>query len=216
MGAFWGMSAVYAGRVGLDTMGVAAFVTSGIIGGALLQYPVGRFSDRFDRRRVLMVAATVAIFSGLLIVPASHLGGYYLYAAIALYGGLAFAVYPITVAHLIDHLDGPDILAGGSALLLLHGVGAAMGPALSGQLMTQIGPNALPVYFAVVQSLLVIVTVWKMHERKSDEVTGEAAHFMPMIRTTPTALEMHPDEGELGLNQSDITEPEDSIHQRAV
>lgn len=206
MGAFWGMSAVYAGRVGLDTAGVAAFVTSGIIGGALLQIPIGRFSDRFDRRRVLMIAAAIAVFSGLLIVPASHLGGYYLYAAIALYGGLAFAVYPIVVAHLIDHLEGQDILAGGSALLLLHGIGAAMGPALSGQLMSKMGPNALPVYFAVMQSILVIVTVWKMHQRKADKVTGEPAHFVPMVRTTPSALEMHPDEEHIDLDDSSAEE----------
>ena len=209
MGAFWGMSAVYAGRVGLDTAGVAAFVTSGIVGGALLQIPVGRFSDRYDRRRVLMVAAGIAVVASLFIVPASYLGGYFLYAAIALYGGLAFSIYPITVAHLIDHLDGQDILAGGSALLLLHGIGAAMGPALSGQLMTLVGANALPVYFAVMQSLLVIITVWKMHQRKAEKITGEPAHFMPMVRTTPSALEMHPDEGE-----SEMTEQEEEAAEK--
>ena len=217
MGAFWGMSAVYAGRVGLDTAGVAAFVTSGIVGGALLQIPVGRFSDRYDRRRVLMVAAGIAVVASLFIVPASYLGGYFLYAAIALYGGLAFSIYPITVAHLIDHLDGQDILAGGSALLLLHGIGAAMGPALSGQLMTLVGANALPVYFAVMQSLLVVITVWKMHQRKAEKITGEPAHFMPKVRTTPSALEMHPDEGESEMTEqeAEAAEKEQELKRKA-
>ncbi|MEK9713424.1 MAG: MFS transporter [Thalassolituus sp.] len=196
MGAFWGMSAVYATRIGLDTSSVAAYVTSGIIGGALLQLPVGRFSDRNDRRRVVMMIAGGAVFASLLLIPASYLGSYYLYAAIAIYGGLAFCIYPLAVAHLIDHLDSGDILAGGSALLLVHGIGATFGPALSGQLMTAFGANALPVYFAAMQALLVIVTVWKMHQRKTEETTGEPAQFVPMVRTTPTALEMHPDESE--------------------
>jgi hypothetical protein len=42
-----------------------------------------------------------------------------------------------------------------------------------------------------------------MHQRKADKITGEPAHFMPMVRTTPSALEMHPDEGE-----SEMTEQE--------
>lgn len=81
-----------------------------------------------------------------------------------------------------------------------------MGPALSGQLMSKMGPNALPVYFAVMQSILVIVTVWKMHQRKADKVTGEPAHFVPMVRTTPSALEMHPDEEHIDLDDSSAEE----------
>ena len=194
MGAFWGLSAVYAGAVGLDTEGIATYVTAGILGGALLQYPVGRLSDRFDRRRVLAGSALFAAIAGLILVPASFAGTPALYVAIALYGGLAFSIYPIAVAHLIDHLEGPDILAGGSALLLVHGIGAAIGPALAGQLMTLSGANALPVYFSAMQLVLTAVAVWKMHQRKHEEPTGDPAHFVPMVRTTPTALEMHPDE----------------------
>ena len=194
MGAFWGMSAVYGTSVGLDTASIALLVTSGIIGVAVLQYPLGRLSDRFDRRRVLAWSAGVAAFSALTLIPASYLGPQALFAAMAVYGGLAFCAYPIAVAHLIDHLEGPDILAGGSAILLVHGVGAAIGPALAGQLMALGGANALPVYFAAMQGGLVLLAVWKMHQRTVEEPTGEPAHFVPMVRTTPTALEMHPDE----------------------
>jgi len=194
MGAFWGMSAVYGSDVGLRTEDIALLVTAGIIGGALLQYPLGRLSDRFDRRRVLAYAAGTAAGAALLLIPASYFGAYALYGAMALYGGLAFCIYPIAVAHMIDHLEGPDILAGGSALLLVHGIGAAIGPALAGQLMTIGGANALPVYFAAMQGGLVLLSVWKMHQRVHEEPTGDPAHFVPMVRTTPTALEMHPDE----------------------
>jgi predicted MFS family arabinose efflux permease len=145
---------------------------------------------------VLAGIVAFAAISALLIVPASFASIELLYASIALYGGLAFAVYPVAVAHLIDHLDNDDILAGGSALLLVHGIGAAIGPALSGQLMAMTGASALPVYFAAVQGTLFLVAVWKMHQRTKDETTGDPAQFVPMVRTTPTALEMHPDESE--------------------
>ena len=49
MGAFWGMGAVYASRAGLDDAGVARFISVTILAGALLQWPMGKLSDRIDR-----------------------------------------------------------------------------------------------------------------------------------------------------------------------
>lgn len=193
MGAFWGMGAMYAARLGLDDHGVATFVTSAILGGAVMQFPLGRYSDHHDRRRVLAVVAGMAVLAALLIMVTQS--GNWLMPAIALYGGMAFAVYPLAVAHLVDHLEGPDILAGGSALLLVHGVGAATGPALAGWLMTITGPGALPVYFAVVQGLLLLVAVRNL-QGKVTESPESPAPFVPMVRTTPTVLEMLPEETE--------------------
>ena len=60
MGAFWGMGAVYAGRIGLADDGVALFMSAAILGGALLQWPLGAFSDQRDRRLALAVVALAA------------------------------------------------------------------------------------------------------------------------------------------------------------
>ncbi|MBQ0726020.1 MAG: MFS transporter [Thalassolituus sp.] len=207
MGAFWGMGAVYAGKVGLDDAGIASFMSAGILGGALLQYPLGRYSDSSDRRKVIAITCALAAAAALLLIPAG-LNSTTLLLAIALYGGLAFAIYPVAVAHLIDHLDGPDIIAGGSAVLLLHGVGAAIGPALAGQLMTATGPNALPVYFCLMQLLLASFAIWKINARNEDEYE-HPAQFVAMVRTTPTALEMYPDESEA------VSEVDDSLSSQA-
>ncbi|MAK90935.1 MAG: MFS transporter, partial [Oleibacter sp.] len=100
MGAFWGMSALYAGRIGLDTQGVAMFMTCGILGGVLLQYPLGRYSDTHDRRLVLAVVACASVMAAALLAVLSSVGNWVM-LAIAIYGGLAFAVYPLAVAHLV-------------------------------------------------------------------------------------------------------------------
>ncbi len=204
MGAFWGMGAVFASSIGLDTAGVAAFVTAAIIGGAILQYPIGRFSDSIDRRRVLAMVAVVASVVALLLYPAALINPWALFAVIAVYGGLAFTVYPISIAHLIDHLDSDNVLAGGSGLLLLHGIGAAIGPAFSGQLMELLGPQALTTYFAVMQVALASFAAWQMHRTRKDTVTGDPAQFVPMVRTTPVALEMHPDDNEQTSTEEEI------------
>ncbi|MCB1836258.1 MAG: MFS transporter [Alcanivoracaceae bacterium] len=193
MGAFWGLAPLYAGHIGLYSDHIATFMSCAIIGGALFQYPLGRFSDTHDRRRVLRVIALTATLAALLLIVTSN-AGLLVLVAMFVYGGLAFAVYPVAVAHLIDQLEAQDILAGGTALLLVHGIGAAIGPALAGQLMSWWGAQALPLYFALAQGLLALF-VWR-HERVSGavEVAPQPSPFVPMLRTTPTALEMLPEE----------------------
>jgi MFS family permease len=189
MGAFWGLGPLYAARVGLAAQEVATFMTVAILGGAVLQWPLGRLSDRMDRRIVLaavgLAAAAVALAMWLLTLTPTLL-----FAGIFVYGGLAFAVYPVSVAHLMDRLHAADVLGASSALLLLHGVGAAFGPALAGAAMERFGSSALLGWFAVMQALLAVAVLVRRALRG-----GETEHglFMPMVRTTPTALELLPE-----------------------
>src|SRR3546814_2449075 len=92
-----------------------------------------------------------------------------LYALFFVFGGLAFSVYPLCVAHLLDHLPPDDLLAGCSSLLLFNGVGAALGPALAGLAMARLGPQALPAFFAVTFALLFLVVagrrLWRRRRR---------------------------------------------------
>lgn len=191
MGAFWGLSALYANRIGLTNNDVATFMSCAILGGALLQFPIGRYSDSHDRRMVLAVISFCAAMAALVtaVVPSDSL---FIYLSIALYGGLAFAVYPIAVAHMVDHLDPEDMLGGGSNMLLLHGVGAMLGPALAGQLMQLTTPTSLPVYWAIMQFALAAGAIFFINRGKVEHPSDHNAEFVPMVRTTPTALEMLP------------------------
>lgn len=190
-GAFWGLGPLYAEQAGLDKAGIAVFMSCTILGGVLLQWPLGHYSDRRDRRRVLFSVALAAAVAALLMVLLTRLGSGIQIAAF-IYGGFAFAVYPVTVAHLIDHLAPEDILPGSSSLLLLNGIGAALGPALAGALMHAVGSYGLPAYFAVVQLLLAAYALLRLRA-VTDVGVGEPAHFVPMLRTTPAVLELLPD-----------------------
>ncbi len=190
MGAFWGLGAAWAGQVGLDSAGVALFMSAVILGGALGQYPLGRYSDRHDRRRVLAVVTAVAALLAIALALSARAGFWVLVPA-CLYGAVAFAVYPVSVAHLVDRLEPQDILSGGSGLLLLHGIGAAAGPALAGQLMAGFGPVALPLWFAASQLVLSLFAARKVHGPVT-EPPEHPARFVPMVRTAPTALTLRP------------------------
>jgi MFS family permease len=192
MGAFWGLTPVYADRIGMDADGVAMFMLTAILGGALLQWPIGRVSDGHDRRiglaTVSLLAAAVALAT---LLPTVQSQRPILFALFFCYGGLAFSLYPFAVAHMLDYLPREQLLSGCSSLLLVHGVGAAIGPALAGVAMQQLGPQALPLYFAAVLLLLTLFTltrVVRFHRLRIHPVT-----FRPMLRTTPSALELMPE-----------------------
>jgi MFS family permease len=190
LGAFWGMAPVYAALSGFDATGVGLLMSSTILGGALLQWPIGIYSDKHDRRLVLfwVVALSVLVAVLMSLVPAGRL----LLGLIFVWGGLAFAIYPIAVAQLIDQLHSDEILSGSSSLLMVNGIGSVCGPLLAGLLMEHLGAQALPLYFAVTLGALAAYTLYRLRH-VSDLVSAPAGHFMPMLRTSHTVLELMPD-----------------------
>ena len=209
MGAFWGLLPVYAGAIGLDGDGVALFMLTAIAGGALLQWPLGHISDGHDRRTGLVAlcvaAAAIAVVASL---PMVQLQTHVLFGLFFLYGGLAFSLYPFAVAHMLDYLPREDLLSGCSSLLLVHGVGAAIGPALAGAAMQRFGAPALPLYFAVVLIVLALFTTARL--LSFQRLRTHPVVFRLMLRTTPSALELMPETDTEAPAAADTPFPSDS------
>ena len=191
LGAFWGLGAVYAASLGLDRAGIGTFMAVTILGGAALQLPIGRLSDRGDRRSTLAVVAALGSVTAMLALRVEAATPAGMHTLFFLFGGLAFALYPLAVAHLLDRLPAEQLLAGCSALLLLNGIGAATGPALAGVLMQRFGATALPAFFACTLGLLALIAGGRRLLKARHLL--HPARFHPMLRTTPTALEMLPE-----------------------
>lgn len=197
MGAFWGLLPVYARGLGMALDQVGTYMSVAIVGGAALQWPVGRWSDRHDRRIALAFIGTLATVLALLQLLLAPWHGVML-VLIFLYGGLTFSVYPIVVAHLVDYLSAAELLSASSSVLLIYGVGSAIGPIAAGALMSGFGRGALFGWFAVTQAALAAYAAyryWHFHREQTTE-----ANFRMMVRTTPAAFEMLP-EGEAQTNQ---------------
>jgi MFS family permease len=173
------MGPVYARLSGAGTRGVAEFMAVSILAAVLTQYPVGRLSDRMDRRTVIAsvcllataVAATQVVFAGL---PRA------LFLLLtALFSGAALTLYSLSVSHVNDKLEHAQMVAASSALLLINGMAAAFGPVLTGGLMAEFGPRA---YFGTLGSLtgaLTLYDLWRKTRRRA--VRGEPK--APFINT---------------------------------
>lgn len=187
-GAFWGLGAVWADTINLGTGGIAWFMTLTIIGGALFQRPIGQLTNHLDRGHVISVVALGAatLSAGLFLAAEYGLGAVPIVALC--YGGFAFALYPLAVARMMDRLERREIISGCGSLLLLHGIGAAIGPIIAGSLMHHVGPPALPAWFAGIEILLAAVA-WQLSRRAPADVAHQT-HFTPMMRTSPSAIEI--------------------------
>ncbi|TGN39549.1 MFS transporter [Marinobacter confluentis] len=187
MGAFWAMTPVYTVKLGLDNAGVALVMSLAIVGGAIFQIPVGRYSDRHDRPRVLnwivLLAAGTAALMPLAPSPEVLTGLYFLW------GGLAFTLYPLSVAQMVDQLPRDEMVAGSSAMLMLHGAGCALAPVLAGSLMGVLGIHALPIYIALVLAGLGGFIFYR-RRRVTDLTRGTAGHFEPMVQAGPESLDL--------------------------
>ena len=142
-GAWGTLGAVYGSRIGISNFEIALMMSIAVIAGAVLQLPVGRLSDRMDRRYVMAAAALGAGLFGLLIFVFTPRSGAFVLAMTGLYGGLAYILYSIAVAHANDHASAEDFVKVSSGLLLLYGFGTMVGPLVAAFLMESLRPESL-------------------------------------------------------------------------
>lgn len=153
---------VYAQQSGMDAAEIATFMAGSILAGVVTQYPIGMLADRLDRRSVIagvaLLAAAFALWVGawpampdLLVLPVA-----------AIVSGLVLSVYSLGVSHVNDRLETSEMVAASSALLLLNGAAAVLGPILGGVLMDQSGENA---YFLTLGALAVVLAVFCLWRR---------------------------------------------------
>lgn len=186
LGALWGLLPIYAQDSGFDMAQIGTYVAAAIVGGVIMQWPLGRFSDRIDRRLALALISACAALVALanLALPA---GNYALaVAAIFAFGGMGFALYPIAVAHLVDYVDRDELLSASSTVLLVNGVGSAVGPLAAGAMMSQWAPRVLFAWFAALSGLLAIYALQRFARRKREVTVGD--NFAPLVQTALDAL----------------------------
>lgn len=218
-GALWGMSAVYASRIGLQVSQIAIFMALLIFGGAFLQWPLGRISDLCDRRKMLVAVAGAGVLASifLLIIPPIATDGHVMnlfWVGVLLFGGFSFSLYALSVAQTHDRLGPDQVLEGTRSLLLLNGAGAILGPVLSGLFMQWLGVSGFPLFIlATLLSLMGYVVYRVMNDAPVPE--AERIDFVVSTRTSPVAAEFDPRIEEAVHQMQEQDGPNESSAQRA-
>lgn len=190
-GAFGTMAPVYGFAQGMDASGIALLFAMAAIAGAVGQIPFGRLSDRIDRRQVMVGLGAFAAVIGLVIVVLNPGPGWFIYALFALYGLAANPLYPIAVAHANDFARDGQFAKIAGGMLLIYGVGLAVGPTLASVLMGSIAPMALFIVTAIFHTLVAIFAFLRMRARKSRDA-ADRTPFQAMGPETPETVALDP------------------------
>ncbi len=165
-GSFWALAPVYGLSLGFGPGRVAGFITAVILGTALALYPVGRLSDRADRRVVLIAFAAVGALAEVVLALGSTL-------SFGLVCGLGFAVgattmvlYTLAVSHANDRAGPAQAVTVSSGLLFLYCGGAILAPVLASGLMARFGAQALFVQNAATHAALAGFALWRVLVRE--------------------------------------------------
>lgn len=179
---------VYATASGLDIKGVAIFITTGIVGAAAAQFPLGYLSDRFGRRVTVLACAATGSAAGLFLAFVAGSNPSLIYIGGAAFGAFALPLYSLAASHANDQAKDPAgyvLVAAG--LTFFFSIGAIAGPFLASTLLARFGPPAVFAYTASIHAALVVATVWRLKVNPLPWVSraghGLYGRIMSLLRT---------------------------------
>ncbi|MCB1514087.1 MAG: MFS transporter [Hyphomicrobiaceae bacterium] len=213
-GAFWGMAPTYGQTIGLDAFRIANFMTIVVIGGMVLQWPLGRLSDHMDRRIVLVaIAAALSALSAFLALV-DPIAQRPLFLALSfLYGGCLLTLYSICNAHANDASDAAASLEVASGLLLVFGAGAMAGPLVASVAMSALGVEALFELTAITAVSLALFGVWRLMVKAAPSAE-QTSEFEPVPAGLASPIPQDVDTlatGAMAASDNEETGPEQAI-----
>ena len=201
-GGFWALGPVIADANQLSAGQVGVFMAVTILGGTALQLPVGRLSDRIDRRYVITGLAVIAVLTSITAIVLDSRNPQVIYVTMFLLGGLSFPLYSLCLAHANDNTD-LSIMEVGSGVLMMNSVGSILGPLIVSFLL---GYTHMAL-FIVSGVALSILACWTLYRISFHDVARE--HYEPFVNMRNTTQEVV----EMGLESE---ESEDSLNDEAA
>ena len=181
--AFRTLSPVYAEQIGMSVTDVVTFISVGIIGGAIIQYPLGHLSDLWDRRKVLLATTGGAMVAALALVFLAGTGALANFALVFVFGSFAMPLFSLSAAHANDRADKGEFVLVNAALMLFYSFGAIGGPIVAALFMQRFGPQSLFVFCAIVYALLILIIVYRMQAREAVPASRRG-RFTALLRTS--------------------------------
>lgn len=159
--AFYSMTPVYLERAGFTTSELATFMGVALIGALLPQWPMGRLSDKVDRRRLVFYTASISCCLSVVLLCFDF--RIVTWCGTLAYVAVTFTQYGLIVSHVHDRTEAHLRVAISATLLVLFSLGGMAGPALASALMTLIGPRGLFLFNALVCVLLALTARRALH-----------------------------------------------------
>ncbi|MEX1236792.1 MAG: MFS transporter, partial [Pseudomonadales bacterium] len=189
-GGFWSLGPIIAKAHRLAPEQIGIFMAVTILGGATFQLPVGRLSDRFDRRLVILLVALLGLGVCVSATLLGHTSVTILYLLMFVFGGMTFPLYALCLAHANDNTN-LGLMEVASVILLMSSAGAVLGPMVVAYTL-EFSTYAIFMVSGVALGILAIWTALRIQIHKVART-----FFMPFVnisRTTQGIVDLVPEE----------------------
>ena len=198
--ALFTLLAVYASSMNFTILEISIVTFLLAISGAIAQFPVGKISDIYDRRKVTVFSTFgAAIFAiiAMLVSRQMYLPGglatskTLFYIFFILFSFCSLPMFSLILAHTNDYISKDKFVAAGAGLQFAFGLGAMSGPFLCSIFMDFVGPNGFFVFLFIFHTFIGIFGVYRMKIREA--VENPDSQFVAMPQTiTPAGIELNP------------------------
>nr|WP_298410409.1 MFS transporter [uncultured Halomonas sp.] len=177
--AVYALLPLYLQSLGLSVARIGQMMAVMVLGAMLLQYPIGRWSDRHDRQLVLiLIGAFFALISlGMIMLPQKQ---WVLAGLLFLLGGGVFALYPVALSHAADRAPAGALVRMSQGLLLINALGSTISPPLVTPVMSWLGDAGLFWSLGSLGVFLVLFFTWRRSVRPAPIPVAPFAPNAPM------------------------------------
>ena len=205
--ALFSLGAVYAASLNFTIFEISLFLFLIAIFGGIFQWPIGYYSDKSDRRIIIIFCTFLAtLFCSLSILSSgTSLENMYLatsvslnkimfFIYVALYAGVAIPLFTLNLAYVNDYIPKEKFVAAGGGMQIIFGLGAMTGPLLCSLLMNKFGTNGFFIHLAIFHLIIGIFGLYRITKRSYED--NPESTFTPLPRNiTPLGIELDPTTG---------------------
>ena len=205
--AIFTLGAVYAASVNFTLFEISLFLFLIAVFGGIFQWPIGTYSDKKDRRIVIIFCTFLSAVFCILLIAASggSLQNMYLATSMgtektmffiltSLYAGMAVPMFTLNLAYANDFISKEKFVAAGAGMQIIFGIGAMSGPLICSMLMNKFGSNGFFVHLLFFHLIIGIFGLYRITKRSYED--NPDSTFTPLPRNiTPLGIELDPTTG---------------------
>lgn len=191
MGSLYGLVPIFGKEINLSVFQISQVMGFAILGGVVLQWPIGHLSDIFNRRKVLIGVSIALMILTLFLFYVPHFPYYVLLASMVLFGGISFAIYPLSIGYTCDYFSEKNMVGITCSLLIIYSTGSVIGPLIAPVFMILFGASGIFLYISLLcVSYTVVAMLRLVHSKLLYE--DEQSDYLPLPSATSLAFYLDP------------------------
>jgi len=201
------LGAVYAAAMNFSIFEISLLLFMITVSGGIFQLPIGYYSDKSDRRVIIIFSTFFAALFCVLAIVASGTSLENMYLAtsvgtdkimffiyVSLYAGMAIPLFTLNLAYVNDYIPKEKFVAAGAGMQVIFAMGAMAGPFVCSLLMNKYGTNGFFIHLLIFHLTIGFFGLYRITKRSYSD--NPESTFTPLPRNiTPLGIELDPTTG---------------------